>query len=215
MRLLRVFILGLGLGAFASPALPERAAAAEQTKAKSKKKKKAAPKKKPASKKDAKADKEFQLRYAALLKQQEQGPIKIQMKPTDDPNVLPAEVTQGLVLVANKRRGIYTPPLLAPDDILSVINEEMATVRRCYKAQLAADPEWSDDLILDVSVKKTGRVSEVSISPGRVQRAEIGKCLLAEVPKWKFPQFTGELDDGVTQEVVNASFPFTFSVTER
>ena len=42
-------------------------------------------------------------------------------------------------------------------------------------------------------------------------RAEIGRCLMAEIPKWKFPSVTGELDEGVTQEVVSASFPFSFN----
>lgn len=204
----RVFIATAACGFVASGAQP--AFASEQNKKKPAKK----AKKKPAAKKKkatSKEDKEFEARFAALKKQQENGPIKIAMAPTDDPNDIPQEIRDGIVLVANKRKGIYTPPLLSPDDILGVINEEMATIRRCYKAQLEADPEWSDDLIMDISVKKTGRVNEISLSPGRVQRAEIGKCLLAEVPKWKFPQFTGELDDGVTQEVVNASFPFSFS----
>jgi hypothetical protein len=34
---------------------------------------------------------------------------------------------------------------------------------------------------------------------------------MSTIPKWKFPEFTGETDEGVTQEVVNASFPFSFS----
>lgn len=159
----------------------------------------------------AKDDPEFAKRFAALVDEKKLKPVAVVMKPSDDPDILPESFTAGMVLVAHGRTGIYTPPILSPDDILGVVNAEMKTIRRCYKAQLEADPEWSDELILDLSVKKTGRVSEVSISPRRVARAEIGRCLMAEIPKWKFPSFTGELDEGVTQEVVSASFPFSFN----
>ncbi len=185
-----------------APKKPAQATKATKAKAKSKKAK-AKPK-----------DPEFAKRFAALKSQEGMNVVAIQMKPTDNPDILPdvPGLGAGPVLVAGNRGGIYTPPILSADDILDVVNAEMKTIRRCYKAQLEADPEWSDDLILDLSVKKTGRISEVSISPRRVMRAEIGKCLMTNIPKWKFPTFTGELEDGVTQEVVNASFPFTFSV---
>lgn len=167
--------------------------------------------KKAAKAQRAKDDPEFAKRFAALVDEKKLKPVAVVMKPSDDPDILPESFTAGMVLVAHGRTGIYTPPILSPDDILGVVNAEMKTIRRCYKAQLEADPEWSDELILDLSVKKTGRVSEVSISPRRVARAEIGRCLMAEIPKWKFPSFTGELDEGVTQEVVSASFPFSFN----
>lgn len=151
-------------------------------------------------------------RRIAALKAKGVTLVAVRMKPSDDPDVLPDSVGAGPVLVAGTRAGVYTPPILSSEDMLAVVSAEMKDVRRCYKAQLAADPEWSDELILDLSVKKTGRVSEVSIAPRRVERAEIGRCLLSAIPKWKFPAFTGELEDGVTQEVVTASFPFSFSV---
>lgn len=157
-------------------------------------------------------DAAFAKRLAALAKA-ERSPIQVKMKPTDDPEALPAALTgSGPVLVAGGRMDIYTPPLITPEDIQVVIQQNMVDVRTCYKKQLGEDPEWSDRLILDLAIKKTGRVSEVSIAPRRVRRAAIGKCLMASVPNWKFPQFTGETDDGITQEVVTASFPFSFSV---
>jgi hypothetical protein len=204
--LIRVFLATTF--AFGSLSIAARAEAAPAKKSAKKGSKKKEPK-------DAKGEKEFKERYASLLKTQEKGPIKIEMAVKDDPNEIPADIQQGMVLVAHTRRGIYTPPLLSSEDILTVINEHMATIRKCYKQQLEEDPEWSDEVILDLSVKKTGRISEVTLSPSRLQRYLIGKCLLAEVPKWKFPEFTGELEDGVTQEVVNASFPFSFSSRSR
>ncbi len=152
----------------------------------------------------------FKKRIAALKKQSTL--VAIKMRPDEDPTNLPLQnLGSGAVLVAKKRTGLYTPPLITPDDILDTVNQHMVDVRTCYKKQLEEDPEWSDELILDVSVKKSGRVSEVSVSPRRVKRATVGQCLMSAVPRWKFPEFTGETDDGINQEVVNASFPFAFS----
>lgn len=155
-------------------------------------------------------DAAFKKRLLAL--KQANQTVVIKMGPKDDPNNVPVpQMGSGVVLVAGHRSGIYTPPLIEPTDILSVVNQNMKDVRSCYKKQLEEDPEWSEELIVDLAVKKTGRVSEISIAPGRVKRATIGQCLMSMVPKWKFPEFTGETDDGVTQEVVTASFPFSFS----
>lgn len=155
-------------------------------------------------------DKKFKARFDALSKKSV-AHFKIKMAPSDDPNVIAVNTTSGPTLVAGDRMGIWTPPMLSPEDMSAVVSKHMVNIRTCYKKQLAADPEWADDMILDLAVKNTGRVSEVSISPGRVQRDLIGACLMSEVPKWKFPEFTGELDEGIQQDTVTASFPFSFS----
>lgn len=157
----------------------------------------------------AKPEEDFKKRFAAL--KEERSVVKIAMKATDDPEKLPDSVKAGLVNVAGGRMGIYVPPVLSPDDMVSVVNQNMVDVRKCYKAQLAADPSWEDDLILDIAVKKTGRVSQVEIAPRRVSREVIGECLMKAIPGWKFPEFTGELEGGISQEVVNGSIPLSFS----
>lgn len=166
-------------------------------------------------KQESKEDKAFKKRLAEL-KKDASSQIVVKMLPTDDPEKLPKlagglELGMGPVLVAGNREGLYVPETLSPGDILRVINKNIVDVRKCYKKQLATDPEWNDELILDLSIKKSGRVSEVSISPRRVRRDVIGECMMSTVPKWKFPQFSGESDEGVTQEVVNASFPFSLT----
>lgn len=170
------------------------------------------PKAKPKPK--TKEDIEFQQRFATL-KKDSANLVVVKMLPTDDPEKLPKLAggpdMLGPVMVASGRSGIMEPETLSPSDILRVINKNMVDIRKCYKKQLAADPEWSDDLILDLSIKKTGRVNEVGVSPRRVRRDVIGECLVNTIPKWKFPEFTGESEDGVTQEVVNASFPFSLT----
>ncbi len=156
-----------------------------------------------------KPDAAFEKRFAAL--KQERSVIKVEMKAGDDPENLPDSAKAGLVNVSGGRMGIYTPPVLTPEDMVSVVNQNMVDVRKCYKAQLAADPAWEDNLILDIAVKKTGRVSQVEIAPRRVSKQAIGECLMKSIPSWKFPEFSGELEGGISQEVVNGSIPLTFS----
>lgn len=154
--------------------------------------------------------KAFERRLAALKRKFET--FDVRMRPTDDPRTVPSGAgPTGPVLVSGQRLGLYTPPVLSPEDVQLVIQQNMADVRACYKKQLRRDPEWSDQLILDLAIKRSGRVSEVGVAPGRVRRAVIGQCLVRLVPRWRFPPFTGEMGDGVTQEVLNASFPFNFS----
>jgi hypothetical protein len=194
--LIALFVLGL---ASVSLSIPDAAIA----KAKTAKKKK----------KNPEDEKEFQARLATL-KQDQTKLIIVKMTLKDDPTVLPAQLDPmqggGPVMVASNRQ-LVTPDTLSPGDIKDVINRNIVDVRKCYKKQLQADPEWSDELILDLAIKKSGRVSEVGIEPRRVRTDVIGVCLLSAVPRWKFPKFTGEGDDGVNQDVVSASFPFTLT----
>jgi hypothetical protein len=155
-----------------------------------------------------KEEKAFRERLGKLKKEHPSSIINIRLA-VDDASKIPGSASaDALTLVAGKRQ-IEVPSTLSPDDIGEVINDHLADVKKCYKKQLEEDPEWNDELILDLAIKKTGRVSEVSVAPRRVKRDPIGVCLMSTVPKWKFPQFTGESEDGVTQEVVTASFPFT------
>ncbi|MEO1338838.1 MAG: AgmX/PglI C-terminal domain-containing protein, partial [Myxococcota bacterium] len=139
--------------------------------------------------------------------------IEVEMGVDDDPANIPVDApSEGPVNVAGQRLGIYTPPVLSAEDVQLVIQRNMADIRRCYKRQLKRDPEWADRLILDLAIKRNGRVSEVGVAPRRVRRAAIGRCLMRTVPRWRFPKFTGETGDGITQEVMTASFPFAFGV---
>ncbi|MEM7677169.1 MAG: AgmX/PglI C-terminal domain-containing protein [Myxococcota bacterium] len=137
--------------------------------------------------------------------------IEVRMTPDENPDAVPLKpTTEGPILISGQRLGIYTPPVLSPEDVQLVIHQNMADIRRCYKRQLKQDPEWADRLILDLAIKRNGRISEVGVAPRRVRRAEIGRCLMRTVPRWRFPKFTGETTDGITQEVMTASLPFAF-----
>ena len=146
---------------------------------------------------------DFRQRFNAL---KGENHLVVQMAPGEDPGRRVA-----VNRFALKRTGKTKPAILSPHDILGVVNANMTDVRGCYKKQLDEDPEWADDLIMDLSVKKTGQLSELEISPGRVERDVIGQCLAGAIPDWQFPEFTGEMGDGMKQDVVSASLPLSFS----
>lgn len=151
--------------------------------------------------------------FAARLAALKRDPSKIiVVNLKDDRPVVQAAPASGTassapVLVASARTGIYIPDLLTPEDIRAVVTDHLPDVRRCFKKQLDADPTWTGEVILDLAIRRTGRVSEVAVEPGRERTGVVGSCLMSVVPKWTFPEFTGEGEGGVVREVVNASFP--------
>ncbi len=151
------------------------------------------------------SDAKFKARFAKLASSH--APTPVRMKPGEDP-----ATNAGVQNVTTTRTmpGME-PAVLTADDMQAVLTANMFSVRRCYAKQLAADAGWADDVIIDVAVRNTGRVADVSVSPGRVKRDVLGSCLMSEVSKWRFPKFSGELEGGIVEEVVNTSFPLSFS----
>jgi len=158
------------------------------------------------------ADKDaFKKRWDSIMAKSKKGHMKIKMAANDDPADLIGKTSGGYTVVSTSRSGFLPPPaMLSPEDVSSVVSSKQIDIRTCYKKQLKENAEWTDNMILDISIKKSGRVGEVDISPGRVKRDVIGKCLMRSVPKWRFPEFTGSLEDGIQQDVMNTSIPFSF-----
>ena len=154
---------------------------------------------------------DFQKRWNSLMTKKNSGHMNIVMAASDDPAVIPGKKAGGYTVVSTTRSGFLPPPsMLAPEDVSAVVSSKHVDIRKCYKKQLKANEEWADRLILDIAINKSGRVGEVDISPGRVKRDVMGRCLIRSVSKWRFPEFTGTLDDGIQQDVMNASIPFSF-----
>lgn len=148
-------------------------------------------------------DPEFEERFAALS----DGIGVLVVKPGDDASAAFGSSSLGLTKSRREKR-----TMLTSNDILRVVRGNMKDVKGCYEKQLDEDPEWAGDLILDISVQQSGQVSEVGVSPRRVARATMGRCLVDVVPGWSFPEFTGVGEDGMVQQVANASLPLSFAV---
>ena len=153
---------------------------------------------------------DFQKRWKSLVTKKNSGHMNIVMTANDDPNVLPGKKAGGYTVVSTTRSG-FLPPIYACSRGC-IRGGQLQTHRhsKVHKKQLKENAEWSDRLILDIAINKSGRVGEVDVSPGRVKRDIMGRCLIRSVAKWRFPEFTGTLDGGIQQDVMNASIPFSF-----
>lgn len=152
------------------------------------------------------SDTDFKARFAKLA--ESQPTTRVSMKPGEDPAAGAPAVEN--VTTSRTMPGME-PATLTGKDMQAVLTSNMFSVRSCYAKQLTADPTFADALIIDVAIRNTGRVGDVSVSPGRVKRSVLGSCLMSEVSKWRFPKFSGELEDGIVEQVVNASFPLQFA----
>ncbi|MBI4818974.1 MAG: AgmX/PglI C-terminal domain-containing protein [Deltaproteobacteria bacterium] len=148
------------------------------------------------------SDQSFEARFASLA-QSPSGAIEVR------PRKKTAEKS-GPILVANERT-LFVPATLGAEDVAKVVSDNQADLAACYEAALEKDPELTVRIIIDFSVKKSGRVAELAISPKRENDSVLGACLLSRIPRWQFPEFTGEVSEGVTQEVLNLAIPLTFA----
>ncbi|MBI2372581.1 MAG: AgmX/PglI C-terminal domain-containing protein [Deltaproteobacteria bacterium] len=117
---------------------------------------------------------------------------------------------EGPVLVSNDRQ-LFLPESLGVEDISKIVRDNRADLAFCYESALEKEPSLEVKLIVDLSVKRNGRVAELSISPTRELQSVLGSCLMSRIPRWKFPEFSGEVSEGVTQEVVNLAVPLSFA----
>ena len=129
---------------------------------------------------------------------------------TPSPMGIPEPASGNSMMQVSSRRMITKPDILAPEDIQYVIQANMRDVRYCYKRQLKRKPKWKGNIILDLSIRKSGRVTRAGISPRWRRRETISRCLVRLVRRWKFPAFTGKTDEGIRQDSISASFPFSF-----
>lgn len=119
---------------------------------------------------------------------------------------------RGSVYIDASFRGLTLDPPALPseDDLAASVRERLDEVRACHARQLDAEPGWHGRLLLDLAVRRSGRVGEVSVSPLAVAESPLGSCLLRRVPRWQFPIFTGETAPDLTLEAITASFAFVF-----
>ncbi len=150
-----------------------------------------------------KKDAQFEARFQNLSKRF-QGALVVGKKSRKAAKAGPTNISSG-------RTGIYVPEVLSSQDLRAVLVAQFPKLKKCYLASEKEDAHPKPvKTILELSVRRNGRVSEVDVLPRRIKRSSLGRCILRLAPTWRFPQFTGEGDDGITQEAINASFPLSF-----
>ncbi|NJK88085.1 MAG: hypothetical protein HC923_00965 [Myxococcales bacterium] len=65
-------------------------------------------------------------------------------------------------------------------------------------------------LILDMSIRSSGRVFALGIEPASLEKTSLGQCILRTVFRWQFPQIDSDDDEDRAVEVVNEPVPVIF-----
>jgi len=89
----------------------------------------------------------------------------------------------------SEKRGL--PKSLDEAQLLKVILKHKKVIRDCKKKQKAADPSLGGIMQVRLLIKKTGKTSQVTISPPKFASSVVGSCVGRSVKSWVFPKFSG------------------------
>lgn len=112
------------------------------------------------------------------------------------------------------RGGASAKDMLEEQDIVSVVNRNLRTVKYCYCKALKKDPEFEGEAIVGMQIKTNGKIKQVDIEPEDMADHQFGKCLGPRVAKWRFPKFKGKKEDGLTVKSIGYEFPLAFEPAE-
>jgi hypothetical protein len=157
---------------------------------------------------------DFKAKFAKLAKNKI-NLFKVTAKPGEE---IP-EATLNLAFgpgatISVSRGGRSVKDMLEEQDIVSVVNRNLRTVKFCYCKALKADPEFEGEAIVGMQIKTNGKVKEVAIEPEDMADHKFGKCLGPRVAKWKFPKFKGNKEDGMQVKSIGYEFPLEFNQAE-
>ncbi len=93
---------------------------------------------------------------------------------------------------------------LSPDAIQRVVRNHRRGIRACYERQLLDFQDLEGRVVVGWTVGLDGRVTRRTIESNSTDSRELGRCLLREVDRMRFPEPDGGL--------VIVSFPFVFEV---
>ncbi|HOX42636.1 MAG TPA: AgmX/PglI C-terminal domain-containing protein [Myxococcota bacterium] len=159
--------------------------------------------------------KDFKSKFAALSKGGA-GVFKVTARPGEEIPEATLNLAFGPGATISVSRGDEAPKdMLGDDDINSVVNRNLRTVKFCYCKALKADPEFEGEAIVGLKIKTSGSVEKVAIEPEDMAEHQFGKCLQPKVASWKFPKFSGKKEDGLTVTSMGYEFPLEFSPAEE
>ena len=132
-----------------------------------------------------------------------------------DPNEVIDEID--LEMAANDMGGLTTvskgrsPKMPDTNKVIKVVNQHIREVKFCYKKQIGGEIDFEDELILEMTILTSGRLREMLVDPEEYGEGPFGKCMQRWTQKWRFPKFTGEVDEGVFQDNISLALPLRFS----
>jgi hypothetical protein len=82
---------------------------------------------------------------------------------------------------------------LSGEQIRSAVAKNRSTIQRCYERDLRGARGGGDlRVMIRVTIRPTGTVSNVRITPDNLRGSALGQCIDASVRRWRFPNATAD-----------------------
>lgn len=92
--------------------------------------------------------------------------------------------------------------VLDSNAIAKVVRRRRGAVKNCYEKQLKRNPKLSGKVKVQFTILESGRVREARVVQDSIGDPAVGKCIVRNVKRWRFPR-----PDGGS---VTVAFPFLF-----
>jgi outer membrane biosynthesis protein TonB len=96
---------------------------------------------------------------------------------------------------------------LAPDAVRQVVLRHQQSLKQCYDAELARDPDLKGGITMTWLIAPDGTVSTASVAASTIRNTNVESCVLRVVRSWTFPT-----SDGPTNV---AAYPFKFGTLNK
>lgn len=87
--------------------------------------------------------------------------------------------------------------------VSKVVNRRKRSVQGCYEKELKRNPDLSGKVKVQFTVLESGRVGDVQLLEDTIGDDGVGKCIVRQVKRWRFPKPEGGS--------VTVTFPFLFT----
>jgi len=87
-----------------------------------------------------------------------------------------------------KRPSVSQPVTLNPETIAAVLGRNRAKILHCFEAGRAALSQNEGEIVLEMTIVSSGRVSAASVATPAYAGTPIAECILREVKRLRFPR---------------------------
>ncbi|MBM4318434.1 MAG: energy transducer TonB [Deltaproteobacteria bacterium] len=95
---------------------------------------------------------------------------------------------------------------MEPDEIAKVVRMRLKAVKSCYERELKKDPKLAGKIVIQFTIGEIGRVTSSKVASSTMSNPNVGRCILARMEQWRFPQPKGGS--------VTVSYPFVFTASQ-
>jgi hypothetical protein len=83
-------------------------------------------------------------------------------------------------------QGELGAPVITP-----VVEDNLDTLRECYEASLAKNPNLKGRVMIQINIRGEGTVRAASIAGSQIKDESVGRCFTQKMADWTFPESDG------------------------